>query len=180
MHLDSHVIKMGIDRNETAFTSIMGHMDVIPIVSRGFNVYLPIVMCIFCVATFLDVGTRFLHFMGIEQFIMEDELTTDLIRDGQELVKREKTKKGKLSDNRSRSARIIIPGADRQTVGERLASQSRLPTSESIATRGGDTGESSRLELLNEAVDYHSTGQITDQALRPKPAAPMTNIFDDV
>lgn len=182
MHLDSHVVKMEIDRNETAFTSIMGHMDVIPIVSRGFNVYLPIVMCVFCVATFLEVGTRFLHFMGIEQFIMEDELTADLIRDGQELVKREKAKKGKLTDNRSnRSARIIIPGADRHTTSDRLSSQSRLTSSDAAVTsRGGDSGESSRLELLNEPVDYNSTGQISDQALRSKPSVPQTNIFDDV
>lgn len=177
MHLDSHVIKMGMDRNETAFTSIMGHMDVIPIVSQGLNVYLPIVMCVFCLATFLDVGTRVLHFMGIEQFIVEDELTADLIRDGLELVKREKAKKGKLSDARSRSTRIPISGADRSPDGN--GSSLIRATGTETGVRGG-SGESSRLELLNDPVDYNSTSHSLDQTSHTIPAAPQRNIFDDV
>lgn len=175
MHLDSHVVKMDSDRNETAFTSIMGHMDVIPIVSQGFNVYLPIVMCVFCLATFLEVGTRVLHFMGIEQFILEDELTADLIRDGQELVKRERAKKGKFGDTRSRSARTMMPGAARDS--EERASCSAMSADVSVA---GDAGESARLELLNDPVDYHSTGHSPDQSLRVQPSVLQRNIFDDV
>lgn len=174
MHLDSHVIKMDSDRNETAFTSIMGHMDVIPIVSQGFNVYLPIVMCVFCLATFLDVGTRVLHFMGIEQFILEDELTADLIRDGQELVKREKAKKGKFSDARSRSTRITMTSADRSSEGPN-SMHSRAQGLEPVGR--GDGGELARLELLSDPVDYNSTGQSIEQG---RSNAPQRNIFDDV
>ena len=177
MHLDSHVIKMGNDRNETAFTSIMGHMDVIPIVSQGFNVYLPIVMCVFCLATFLDVGTRVLHFMGIEQFIVEDDLTADLIRDGQELVKREKAKKGKFSDARSRTTRILMTGSERSP--ERNGSSQARGLVSDAAVRG-DTGELARLELLSDPVDYNSTGQSLDQSSRSQPVVPQRNIFDDV
>lgn len=178
MHLDSHVIKMGTDRNETAFTSIMGHMDVIPIVSNGLNVYLPIVMCVFCVATFLEFGTRFLHFMGIEQFIIDDEMTGDLIRDGQELVKREKTKRGKTSESRWRSNRWNVSGAARQATEEIVVSDA----SSIVLSPEGDsrTAESARLELLNDTTSgYNSTGRTPDHTAFSR-TAPQRNIFDDV
>ena len=181
MHLDSHVIKMGSDRNETAFTSIMGHMDVIPIVSQGLNVYLPLVMCVLCLATFLEVGTRVLHFMGIEQFIMEDELTADLIRDGQELVKREKAKKGKFGENRSlaRVARIAMPGAERSSRDDTSSSHAPLPPE---PLPPPVAGESARLELLSgDPVDYHSTARLHSSEHPPiMHSVPSRNIFDDV
>lgn len=102
MHLDSHVVKTLDHRQETAFTAIMGHMDVFPFISGGINIYLPIVMCLFCLATFLEIGSRFLHFMGIEQFVVDDEMTADLIKDGSELVKRERNKRTKQIDGRAR------------------------------------------------------------------------------
>lgn len=42
MHMDSHVIKQRIQ--ETYYTQIMGHMDVLSIISNGFNIYFPMLM----------------------------------------------------------------------------------------------------------------------------------------
>lgn len=92
MHLDSNLL-LKIGARETAFSAIMGHMGVIESVASTFRVYLPIVMCFLCIATFLDMGSRLLHLMGIEQFVVEDEVTADLIKDGFELVKRERNKR---------------------------------------------------------------------------------------
>jgi hypothetical protein len=42
MHMDSHVIKQRIQ--ETYYTQIMGHMDVLGIIANGFNIYFPMLM----------------------------------------------------------------------------------------------------------------------------------------
>lgn len=66
----------------------MGHMDVIPIISDGFNIYFPILIFFVCLATYFNVCSRILHFIGFEQFIGDDEMTSDLIEEGRELIKR--------------------------------------------------------------------------------------------
>lgn len=151
----------------------MGHMDVIPIISDGFNVYLPMIMCMFCVATFFQIGTRLLHFIGIEQFMIDDEMTSDLIKDGQNIVKRERVKRLKqvdFSQNRQRWAEITSRNQPEQV---RPSQNERT---------GRDRGSSDRTELLNdvEPVGYSTTGQ--SQQLFPVSGnpPPLTNLFDDI
>jgi hypothetical protein len=42
LHMDSHIIKQRIQ--ETYYTQIMGHMDVLSLISDGFNIYFPMLM----------------------------------------------------------------------------------------------------------------------------------------
>lgn len=72
----------------------MGHMDVIAIISDGFNVYFPMAILAFCLTTYFSIGSRILSMLGFQQFIGDDELTTDLVDDGRELIKR-----GSFSDS---------------------------------------------------------------------------------
>ena len=64
----------------------MGHMDVISIISDGFNVYFPIAMLAICLATYFSVGSRLLSVVGFPQFLGDDEVTTDLIDEGKKLI----------------------------------------------------------------------------------------------
>ena len=75
MHLDSRIVRNNHGQ-ETACSSIMGHMDVIKFIAGGFNVYHPICMCIFCLATFLEIDSLFLslHFIRMKQFLFKDWL----------------------------------------------------------------------------------------------------------
>lgn len=66
----------------------MGHMDVISIVSDGFNIYFPMLILGLCLATYFSLGSRVLSMMGFQQFVGDDELTTDLVDEGRELIKR--------------------------------------------------------------------------------------------
>ena len=66
----------------------MGHMDVIPIISDGFNIYFPIMIVLLCIGTYFSLGSRLLHFLGINQFIGDDDLTQELVDEGREIVKR--------------------------------------------------------------------------------------------
>lgn len=94
VHRDSHII--GTDRLETSFTTIMGHLDLIPIVNRGLNVFLPFCISAICLAIYFNFGVYILHRLGFEQFIENDEMTIDWVQTGRELVKRET---GKLIRN---------------------------------------------------------------------------------
>lgn len=91
IHKDSHIIKQDSSL-ETSFTTIMGHLDLIPIVNNGLNVFLPLCISAICLAIYFDIGTHVLHNMGFDQFIETDELTIDWVQNGRELVKRETTK----------------------------------------------------------------------------------------
>lgn len=91
VHRDSHVIKQS-QHIETSFTTIMGHLDLIPFVNNGLNVLLPLCISAICLAISLNLGTHILHKVGFEQFIKDDEMTLDWVQTGRDLVKREKAK----------------------------------------------------------------------------------------
>lgn len=86
IHMDSHIIKMRI--LETHYTQIMGHMDVMSIISDGFNIYFPMAILAFCLATYFSLGSRLLSVLGFQQFLGDDEFTTDLVDEGRELILR--------------------------------------------------------------------------------------------
>lgn len=64
----------------------MGHMDVISIISNGFNVYFPMVMIIISMATYFNVGSHLLSAIGFPQYFADDEITEDIVTEGQRLA----------------------------------------------------------------------------------------------
>ena len=66
----------------------MGHMDVIPFISEGFNIYFPILIVLLCIATYFRLGTRVLQCLGFQQFIGDDDMTQELTNEGCEHVRR--------------------------------------------------------------------------------------------
>lgn len=61
-------------------------MDVISIISDGFNIYFPIVMIIISTATYFNVGSRLLSLIGFPQYFADDEITEDIVTEGQRLA----------------------------------------------------------------------------------------------
>ncbi|GAU93072.1 LMBR1-3 [Ramazzottius varieornatus] len=105
IHMDSHIIKQ--QTAETAFTRIMGHMDVLPIISDGFNVYFPMLIVVLCLATYFRLGSRFLNFVGFQQFIGDDEMAVDLVNEGRELMQRERRKRLRSEETKSRRENLL-------------------------------------------------------------------------
>ncbi|GFY47485.1 g-protein coupled receptor-associated protein LMBRD2 [Trichonephila inaurata madagascariensis] len=193
IHLDSHVTKNS-NIEETSYTKIMGHMDVIPIISDGFNIYFPILIFFVCLATYFNICSRILHFIGFEQFIGDDEMTSDLIEEGRELVKREKNRRQRLENKELRRRQTTRPGSGTST---------RRSGTRDISMASSSPEENSRIELLKdvEPIDYteernHSpddfgrplhheeyTGEDGNTYLRSswsRIGRPPAGIFDDV
>lgn len=110
IHLDSHVTvdaKFGV---ESEFTALMGHLDVIPLIAKGINIYLPILIVLLCLGTWFKLGTRFLHNLGIDQFVDDDEMTSEMIQGGKRLVTIERNRatrsRGKEERNTAFSKRL--------------------------------------------------------------------------
>lgn len=161
VHLDSHITS---DPNvvETSFTQIMGHMDVIPFISNGFNIYFPIGILVLCLATYFHVGSRFLHVLGFQQFVGDDEMTNDLIDEGRELIKREKRKRHRDEGNETRRRQLYDArshGADQNSY---TARSSWANKDNEVRLNKEDSGEiNARAELLRdvEPVDYTCDAQ---------------------
>jgi len=66
----------------------MGHMDVIGFISDGFNIYFPIAIVLLCAFTIFNIGMRILNVIGMHQFMVDDEITQELVDEGKELVRR--------------------------------------------------------------------------------------------
>ncbi|XP_055522557.1 LMBR1 domain-containing protein 2 homolog [Wyeomyia smithii] len=96
IHMDSHIIKERI--LETHYTQIMGHMDVLGIISDGFNIYFPMLMLGFCLATWFSLGSRALNALGFQQFMLNETIAIELVQEGKDLIVREKRKRQRAED----------------------------------------------------------------------------------
>ncbi|VDP62624.1 unnamed protein product [Heligmosomoides polygyrus] len=91
IHLDSHITLAKDFGVETQFTKLMGHLDVLPILAKGINIYLPICILLFCAVTYYKLGTYLLHSLGFDQFVASDEFTQDMVTAGKALVQLERS-----------------------------------------------------------------------------------------
>ena len=66
----------------------MGHMDVLSLISNGFNLYYPMTVVLVCLATYFSLGTRCLNCLGFQTFIIEDDLSIEYINEGKDIVRR--------------------------------------------------------------------------------------------
>nr|CAB3263454.1 LMBR1 domain-containing protein 2-like [Phallusia mammillata] len=157
IHLDTHIT--GDDGVETSYTKIMGHLDVISFISDGFNIYFPILVCVLCCATYFSLGQRCLSAVGFQRFIDEaDDMTTDLVDEGRQLVNREKRRLQRELNSLKRAERDN---------GEDISSRQWKGRTMRQAEAGTDTVTQSpkrykrktdKLELLTDAepIDYSS------------------------
>ncbi|XP_069555539.1 G-protein coupled receptor-associated protein LMBRD2B-like isoform X1 [Brachyistius frenatus] len=100
IHLDSAISHQ--DRIQTSYTSIMGSMRLLSVISDGFYIYYPMLVLLLCFATFYNVGSRCLNLLGFQQYMNDDDWTSDLVDEGRELIRRERRKRQKAVDGDSR------------------------------------------------------------------------------
>lgn len=77
-------------------------MRVLSIISDGFYIYYPMLVLLLCLGTFYRLGSRCLNLLGCPQYISDDDLTSDLVDDGRELIRRERRNRVKAEDRESR------------------------------------------------------------------------------
>jgi hypothetical protein len=111
IHMDSHIVGDNVGERsvtETAYTGIMGHLDVLALISDGFNIYFPMGILVIGILTWFKVGARFLSMLGFQQFLVEDEVTADLVSEGQQLISREKRRRQRTEESAERRQKYRI------------------------------------------------------------------------
>ncbi|XP_057688818.1 G-protein coupled receptor-associated protein LMBRD2B-like isoform X1 [Corythoichthys intestinalis] len=83
------------DQIHTSYTSIMGSMHLLSVISNGFYIYYPVLVLLLCFATLYNLGSRCLNLLGVHQYVADDELSADLVDEGKELIRRERRKRQK-------------------------------------------------------------------------------------
>lgn len=184
IHMDSHIIKTRI--METWYTQIMGHMDVLGIIANGFNIYFPMVMLAICAATWFSLGSKILNALGFQQFIANDEITSELVQEGRDLMVREKRKRQRLeSRRRDMTSREMNSNVTTNFRGGLLRESSGGNVT--YNTNGLSDDLSPELgRSLSQEINARF-GMSTDVGFRPEilddtspPSSRPRNIFDDV
>ncbi|EMP31805.1 LMBR1 domain-containing protein 2 [Chelonia mydas] len=84
------------------YIEIMGSMRVLSFIADGFYIYYPMLVVILCIATYFSLGTRCLNLLGFQQFMGDNEMTSDFIDEGKELIRREKRKRQRQEEGENR------------------------------------------------------------------------------
>ncbi|KAG5670335.1 hypothetical protein PVAND_000609 [Polypedilum vanderplanki] len=176
MHMDSHIIRQRIQ--ETYYTQIMGHMDVLGIIANGFNIYFPMLMVAICAATWFSLGSRILNALGFQQFMANDEISSELVNEGRDLIMREKRKK-----QRNQNATTRRDFQLRENVGGRGLLKDSSTSNVGYNTNGNmedlspEYGRTLTQEInarFGISTDVNFRPDFDDNTSRPR------NIFDDV
>uniref|UniRef100_A0A8C4WKG5 LMBR1 domain containing 2 n=1 Tax=Gopherus evgoodei TaxID=1825980 RepID=A0A8C4WKG5_9SAUR len=201
-HMDSSISHK--NTQATAYTSIMGSMRVLSFIADGFYIYYPMLVVILCIATYFSLGTRCLNLLGFQQFMGDNEMTSDFIDEGKELIRREKRKRQRQEEGENRRRewkerygnsredstrnRNVHPDQKESSFSETNASR---PVSK--YTRSNGRTERDRIELLQDAepLDFNADS-VSDDSLdhpldsgRYQPGGrylsmSRSRIFDDV
>uniref|UniRef100_A0A1A7ZV51 LMBR1 domain containing 2b n=1 Tax=Nothobranchius furzeri TaxID=105023 RepID=A0A1A7ZV51_NOTFU len=181
---------------------IMGSMRVLSFIANGFYIYYPMLIVILCIATYFSLGTRCLNLLGFQQFMDDSEMTSDLIDEGKELIRRERRKRQRAEDgeNRRREWKERY-GNQRDDFSARNRSNHEMKeTSYSESSRdrqakysrSGSRAERDCIELLQDAepLDFNADA-LTDESLESDSgrhtggrylsmSSSRNQIFDDV
>ncbi|XP_012684125.1 G-protein coupled receptor-associated protein LMBRD2a [Clupea harengus] len=125
IHMDTAI--SGQQREQTAYTTIMGSMKVLSFIAKGFYIYYPMLILLLCIATYYSLGTRCLNMLGFQQFMGENNMTTDLVDEGRELIRRERRMRQRTEDGEIRRREFRERYRDPQ---EKYASRNRNSYSE--------------------------------------------------
>ncbi|KAI6197513.1 hypothetical protein M3Y94_01232900 [Aphelenchoides besseyi] len=173
IHLDSHITANTNFGVETQFTKLMGHLDVIPLVARGINIYLPIMIVILCLSTWFRLGTRFLHSLGVDQFINDDEMTAELVQSGRSIVG--------LGQNNGSEYNDRLPILEQQDDPLLVDANESRGSDRFYSTV--DESQTEDLELRNSAflIDTSPTSLLSSERYSRTAGHPTPkNIFDDL
>ncbi|XP_033476515.2 G-protein coupled receptor-associated protein LMBRD2a [Epinephelus lanceolatus] len=190
IHMDSAISHQ--DRIQTSYTSIMGSMRVLYFISDGFYIYYPMLVLLLCFATYYSLGSRCLNLLGFHQYITDDSLTSDLVEEGKELIRRERRKRQKAEDGENRKwawrERYGVQGA----TGRTRAGYTELKDNHSSATaeiknsvitfsRGdGEMEEQQRGLLQDNSSDEGSPNRRSKGGRYLSLSPSRSGIFDDV
>uniref|UniRef100_A0A8C7CC45 LMBR1 domain containing 2a n=1 Tax=Oncorhynchus kisutch TaxID=8019 RepID=A0A8C7CC45_ONCKI len=101
IHMDASISHQ--QRIQTAYTTIMGSMRLLSFIADGFYIYYPMLIVLLCIATYCSLGTRCLNLLGFPQYISQsDDLTSELVEEGRELIRRERRNRQRSEDAESR------------------------------------------------------------------------------
>ncbi|XP_047449041.1 G-protein coupled receptor-associated protein LMBRD2a [Mugil cephalus] len=188
IHMDSAISHQ--DRIQTSYTSIMGSMRVLSFISDGFYIYYPMLVLLLCFATFCNLGSRCLNLLGFQQYITHDDLTSDLVDEGRELIRRERRRRQKAEDGENRKwawrERYGVQGA----TGRSRAGYSELKDNSPVtrmkkdvstfARRDESTDEQQTRWLQDNSSDEGSPSRRSSAGRYLSLSSPPKGIFDDV
>ncbi|XP_061119324.1 G-protein coupled receptor-associated protein LMBRD2B isoform X1 [Conger conger] len=205
IHMDSAISHQ--KKEQTAYTSIMGSMRVLSFIANGFYIYYPMLILLLCIATYFSLGTRCLNLLGFQQFMGDNNMTSDLMDEGKELIRRERRKRQRVEDgeNRRREWKERYGNQrDEYSTRNRSAAAELKETNYSDTvnanvnrqakySRSGGTGrpERDRIELLQDAepLDFNAETASDDLELESgrhtggrylSMSSSRSRIFDDV
>ncbi|KAK7810668.1 hypothetical protein U0070_012794 [Myodes glareolus] len=173
-HMDSSISHQ--NTQPTAYTSIMGSMKVLSFIADGFYIYYPMLVVILCIATYFSLGTRCLNLLGFQQFMGDNDMTSDLVDEGKELIRREKDKGKRKVKIEEENGKNVMDTTEKIPLGTEMftltpksrISQILLPIA-SKYTRANNRTERDRIELLQDAepLDFNAE-TFTDDSLEPE------------
>ncbi|CDW74239.1 UNKNOWN [Stylonychia lemnae] len=71
----------------TIFANVIGAMDPIPLIGKEFQNFFPITLLVLCIFNYFNVWSKFMYFIGLDEYTFSEVYNEDLVPDGELLSK---------------------------------------------------------------------------------------------
>lgn len=133
-----------------------------------------------CAATWFSLGSRILNALGFQQFMANDEISTELVNEGRDLIMREKRKKQRNDNSRRRDFQLRENvGGGRGLLKDGNSGNVGYNTNGNAEDLSPDYGRTLTQEInarfgISTDVNFRPDYDDSSNSSRPR------NIFDDV
>uniref|UniRef100_A0A6G3MFC0 LMBR1 domain-containing protein 2 (Trinotate prediction) n=1 Tax=Henneguya salminicola TaxID=69463 RepID=A0A6G3MFC0_HENSL len=93
IHFDKGTLFQLNQTLETSFSKIEGRFELLPFISKYFNIYYPMFIFIVCLVALLGLVTRCISIFGCVNLFLNSECSDDQVSEGRLILQREKNKR---------------------------------------------------------------------------------------
>jgi hypothetical protein len=107
-----------INDKNTAFSTVMGNTDIVPVLGQTFYYIFPILLLILIIVNAFDVYSLIAKMFGLQKFIFESDFNHENIEEGKKLLQRARldienkilnSNNKDLSEYRSYKSEVLCP-----------------------------------------------------------------------
>ncbi len=90
------MLKIKENGGDTAFSEVMGDINLVPIFGGSFTTFFPLLLIVLCMFNLLNIYGKCMSCIGLKKFRFEEDFSDDMIDEGGRLIQMARKERERL------------------------------------------------------------------------------------
>ena len=90
------MFKIKENGGDTAFSEVLGEIDIVPIFGSSFTTFFPLLLIVLCMFNLLNIYGKCMSCIGLKKFRFEEDFSDDMIDEGGRLIQMARKERERL------------------------------------------------------------------------------------